>query len=123
MGGAAPHLPSHIGERLRLAMAARVSRCAARAERALSTARDPAQQQENPQCRGRARRDRARHTQTRCRCCSRRTLEALYDDHAARRARYSRHIGKVAAPSDPPFEEQALTKKQKGNLTMSITRR
>src|SRR6478609_1025828 len=97
MGGAAPRLPPHIGKRLRRAISAWVSRCAARAERALSTARD-----------------RARHAQTRCRCCGRGALEALYDDHAARRARYSRHIGEVAAPSDPPFEEQALEKSKKG---------
>src|SRR4051812_5673465 len=77
MGGTAPRLPPHAGERLRLAVAARVSRCAARTERALSKARDPAQQQESPQCRGRTRRNRARYAQTRCRCRGRGALEAL----------------------------------------------
>ena len=33
------------------------------------------------------------------------------------------HVGEVAAPSDPPFEEQANQKSKKGNVTMSITRR
>ena len=48
MGGASPHLPPHAGECLRFAMAARLSRRAARAERALSPAFDPARQPENP---------------------------------------------------------------------------
>ena len=70
-----------------------LSRRAARAERALSTARDPAQHRKIPQRRGRTRRHRACHAQTRCRCRGRGTLEAFHDDHAARRARYTEHFG------------------------------
>ena len=67
MGGASPCLSPHAGERLRLAMAARLSRRAARAERTLSKALDPARHREITQRRGRTRRHRARRAQARCR--------------------------------------------------------
>src|SRR4051812_26225264 len=121
MDGAPPRLPPHPGERLRLAMAARVSRCVARAERALPAARDPAHHQEIPQYRRRTCRDRARHAQARCRCRGRGAIEALHDDHAAGRARYARHSGKqhllILRSKNDPY------KKAKRDFTMSITRR
>src|SRR6185503_9629334 len=89
MGGAAPRLPPHAGECLRFAMAAWISRRVARAERAISKARDPAQQRKIPQCGSRALGNRARHAKARCRCRGRGTLEAFHDDHAPRRARYA----------------------------------
>ena len=41
----------------------------------------------------------------------------------SRRARHTRAPPEVAAPPDPPFEDQTNQEKAKGNVTMSITRR
>ena len=55
----------------------------------------------DPRCRGRTRRDRARHAQARCRCRGRRALEALHDDHAPRRTRHPQNSRRTATPPDP----------------------
>ena len=95
-------------------MAARLSRRAARAERALSPALDPARHRKVPQRRGRTRRDRACHAQARCRCRGRGALEAFHDDHASRRTRDARTRSEVATPPDRQFEEPNQSKKSKG---------
>src|SRR5260221_4183517 len=120
MGRAASHLPPHAGQCLRLALAARVSRHPARAERTLPPALDPAQHREIAQCRSRTRRDRACGSQARCRRRRRGAVEAFPNDDAPGRTCDAQTIGdrrhRLIENSNP-------NKKIKGNVTMSFTRR